>query len=218
MAEVKAYLEREGGKRIPCRFNPSELQVTLSNNWSADSVPGGEAPELVFAGGGSGSMSLSLVLDTTDEGRTVTKYTDQLIDLMKLDPKLPGYDKKKKLGRPPWVRFHWGDIHSFTAVVESLDLTFTYFAANGTPLRARANLSLKQYEPDENWGRQNPTSGTPEPERLHQVQRGETLDRIAAAHYGKSSYWRDIATAIGILDPLAISPGDILAIPELESS
>ena len=83
MAEVKAYLEREGGKRIPCRFNPSELQVTLSNNWSADSVPGGEAPELVFAGGGSGSMSLSLVLDTTDEGRTVTKYTDQLIDLMK---------------------------------------------------------------------------------------------------------------------------------------
>ena len=54
MAEVKAYLEREGGKRIPCRFNPSELQVTLSNNWSADSVPGGEAPELVFAGGGSG--------------------------------------------------------------------------------------------------------------------------------------------------------------------
>jgi nucleoid-associated protein YgaU len=50
------------------------------------------------------------------------------------------------------------------------------------------------------------------------VQRGETLDRIAAAHYGKSSYWRDIATANGILDPLAISPGDILAIPELESS
>ena len=135
-------------------FQPVGLQVTLSNNWSADSVPGGEAPELVFAGGGSGSMSLSLVLDTTDEGRTVTKYTDQLIDLMKLDPKLPGYDKKKKLGRPPWVRFHWGDIHSFTAVVESLDLTFTYFAANGTPLRARANLSLKQYEPDENWGRQ----------------------------------------------------------------
>ena len=139
MAEVKAYLEREGGKRIPCRFNPSELQVTLSNNWSADSVPGGEAPELVFAGGGSGSMSLSLVLDTTDEGRTVTKYTDQLIDLMKLDPKLPGYDKKKKLGRPPWVRFHWGDIHSFTAVVESLDLTFTYFAANGTPLRVSSS-------------------------------------------------------------------------------
>ena len=57
MADVKAYLEREGGKRIPCRFNPSELQVTHSNNWSADAVPGREAPELVFSGGGSASMT-----------------------------------------------------------------------------------------------------------------------------------------------------------------
>ena len=217
MADVKAYLEREGGKRIPCRFNPSELQVTHSNNWSADAVPGREAPELVFSGGGSASMTLSLVLDTSEEGTSVAKHTDDLIDLMKLDPSLPGYDKKKKLGRPPWVRFHWGDIHSFAAVVESLDVTFTYFAADGTPLRARANLSLKQYEPDENWGRQNPTSGTPDPERLHQVQRGETLDRIAAKHYGKPAHWRDIAVANGSRDPLAIAPGQILAIPELES-
>ena len=42
-------------------------------------------------------------------------------------------------------------------------------------------MSLEQYEPDANWGPQNPTSGTPKPNRTHQVQVGDTLDRIAPA-------------------------------------
>jgi signal transduction histidine kinase len=40
--------------------------------------------------------------------------------------------------RPPWVRFRWGDFASFKAVVEQLELTFTYFSSRGSPLRANA--------------------------------------------------------------------------------
>ena len=50
------------------------------------------------------------------------------------------------------------------------DITFTYVSAEGTPLRANVELSLTQFEPDDNWGAQNPTSGTPKPRRTHQVQ------------------------------------------------
>ena len=218
MAQVKAYLEREGGQKIPCLFNPNELSISKSNNWSADQGAGRTAPELSFDGGGGGSISLSLTLDTTDTGAAVTKHTAKLMNLMELDSKLPGYDKDTKTGRPPWVKFHWGDFHSFKSVVESLDVTYTYFADDGKPLRARANLSLKQYEPDDNWSKQNPTSGTPLPHRTHRVRPGDTLDRIAAEHYGVATAWRDIAAANGIADPLAITPGMILAIPKRGSA
>jgi hypothetical protein len=105
-------------------------------------------------------------------------------------------------------------VHSFRAVINSTNVTFTYFSAEGTPLRANVELSLTQFEPDDNWGAQNPTSGTPKPRRTHQVQVGDTLDRIAARYYGDSTRWRDIASINGIADPLDLSPGRLLAIPE----
>ena len=113
------------------------------------------------------------------------------------------------------MKFHWGThLHSFKAVVKSIEVSFTYFSSEGMPLRANVEMSLEQYEPDANWGPQNPTSGTPRPNRTHQVQVGDTLDRIAARYYGDSTRWRDIAAANGIADPLDLRPGTLLAIPD----
>ncbi len=212
----KAFLETETKVRIPCSFNPTELQIQMLNTWAADSVPGAGAPSVRFAGSRSGTLALSLFFDTTSDGTAVTTQTGKLMKLMQPDPSLPGSDEKSGNVRPPWVIFHWGDLHSFKGVVTSLDLTFVYFAADGTPLRARAEMMLTQYEQELAFGPQNPTSGTPHPHRVHQVSPGETLDRIAAAHYGDSTQWRAIAAANGIEDPLAVRPGTVLAIPRLE--
>ena len=213
----KAFLETEKKVRIPCSFNPTELQIQMLNSWSADTLPGAGAPSLRFAGSLSGTFALSLFFDSTAEGTAVTGQTVKLMELMQPDPKLPGADEKSGNVRPPWVVFHWGDLHSFKSVVTSLDITFIYFGSDGTPLRARADMVLTQFEPDLAVSGQNPTSGTPHPHRVHQVHPGETLDRIAAAHYGDSTRWRAIADANGIEDPLSIRPGTVLAIPRLDS-
>jgi LysM repeat protein len=214
-SQQKAYLETETNDTIPCMFNPSELHITRSNSWSGSSLPGRDAPELSFDGGSAGTLSLDLLFDTTSEGKPVTKYTNKVLDLMKIDTSLAGYDETANNGRPPWVKFHWGDLHSFKAIIETLDLRFTYFSSTGMPMRAKVDLSLKQYEPDANWGPQNPTSGTPKPHKVHRVQKGETLDRISARHYGDATKWRMIAEANGINDPLALRPGAFLTIPKL---
>jgi hypothetical protein len=212
--DKKAFLETETGTKIPCRFNPDELSVSRSNTWKGKAMPGKGVPVLAYRGAGSGSLSLNLVFDTTDTGRPVTDHTNKLLQLMEVDTTLPGYDETSGNGRPPWVQFHWGDFHSFKAVITSLSLNFTYFSSEGKPLRARTSLTLQQFEADDNWARQNPTSGTPRPHRTHIVQPGETLDRIAAKHYGTSAPWRDIAAANGIEDPLSLRPGTMLAIPQ----
>lgn len=213
-ATQKAYLEIETGERITCLFNPAEFSMSKGNQWEADHVPGRSAPDLFFTGGQAGTMSLNLVFDTTADGSAVTAHTNKLLNVMKVNESLPGHDPDRNKGRPPWVKFHWGDLHSFKAVVEQLDLTFTYFSSGGVPLRAKANISLKQYEEDARWGPQNPTSGTPEPHRVHQFQSGETLDRLAAKYYGDSTRWRLIARANAVVDPLGVPPGTILVIPK----
>jgi nucleoid-associated protein YgaU len=215
VATEKAYLKLEhpAETKIPCLFNPTEFEISKSNEWKADDSAGKTAPKLKFGGGSAGTMSLKLTFDTTADGTSVTTYTNKLVKLTKVETGLSDYDSTADMGRPPWVQFCWGSFTSFKAVVTSLSLTFTYFSSAGTPLRANAQLSLQQFEPDASWGNQNPTSGTPTPHRTHQVVKGETLDRISARHYGDATQWRQIAEANGITDPLALRPGALLLIP-----
>jgi hypothetical protein len=215
MAE-KAFLETELGVKIPCSFNPNELQVSRENLWAADTVVGAGVPRLRFAGAQSGVLRVTLFFDTTDDGTAVTLHTGKLMGLMDPEPQLPGSDAASGNVRPQWVIFHWGDLHSFKGVVSALDLAFIYFTQDGVPLRARADLVLTQYQPDKAFGPQNPTSGTPQPHKVHRIVPNETLDRIAARHYGDPTRWRDIANANGIEDPQAIVPGTLLSIPRLD--
>jgi nucleoid-associated protein YgaU len=211
----KAFLQTEDGTNLPCLFNPESLSVSRSNSWRGSEAPGRGVPTLRFEGASSGTFSLSLFFDTTSDGQPVTNYTGKLLKLMEVDTKLPGSSDATQNARPPWVVFHWGDLHSFKAVITSLTLNFTYFSSTGVPLRAKVDLQLLQYQEELAFGPQNPTSGTPYPHATHRVQPGETLDRIAAIHFGDSTKWRRIADNNGIEDPLALKPGTLLAIPEL---
>ncbi|MCE7011209.1 LysM peptidoglycan-binding domain-containing protein [Kibdelosporangium philippinense] len=214
MAAVKAYLLTEGGDQIKCLFNPAELTISKSNSWQGGEAKGKNAPELRFQAGQSATMSMSLMFDTTREGTPVTEHTDKLLKLMKVDPALAGADPSRNKARPPWVEFHWGDTKSFKCIVERVQIRFTYFASSGKPLRCKADITMKQWKDEDQLPLQNPTSSTPTLHTVHQLRPGETLDRVAAAHYGDATRWRQIAEANGILDPLLLPKGKQLAIPE----
>jgi nucleoid-associated protein YgaU len=211
--QTKAYFKPETGPQIDCLFNPSELAVSRSNEWRSATRAGRDVPTLEYAGANGGTMTFEVFFDTTDTGRPVTQHTGALMALMDVDPQLPGSDRTTGRLRPPTVVYHWGDLHSFKAVVAALDVKLVYFSATGVPLRARVQVTLRQYEQDDAFGPQNPTSGTPWPHTVHRVSPGETLDRIAARHYADPTAWRVIAEANDIHDPLALRAGALLAIP-----
>lgn len=215
-APEKAFLELEGGERIPCLYNPAELRLTRSNSWDATPRPGRPTPRLRFGGARPGVLEVSLFFDTTATGRSVAEHTGRVVEAMDIDPTLPGSDERAGDVRPPLVTFHWGEVHSFRSVIADLALAYTYFSPTGTPLRATLDLVLQQFEPEHAFGPQNPTSGTPQPHRVHRVQSGETLDRIAARYYGDATRWRPLAAANGVTDPLRLVPGTLLAVPGIE--
>lgn len=214
-----AALRTETGQTIDFQFNPAELTIAKSATWQASAAKGGNAPTLHFQGGQSGTLSLSITLDATTSGASVTDGTDKLLALVQIDRKVPGDDAQRQSGRPPWVEFHWGKLHApFRAVVERLQIKYTYFSASGVPLRAKVDLGLKQYDDEAVQPRQNPTSHTPAPHTMHRLLPGETLDRVAARHYGDPTKWRMLAQANGIDDPLSLEAGTALAVPQIPMS
>ncbi len=196
---------------IKCLFNPEQFSLAKSVSWVAADTKYVNAPKMAFTKGGSSTLDLELIFDTTDTGKTVTTFTDQLLRLTEVNDNLP--TPGSAVHRPPTVRFTWGEFQSFEAYVKQVSITYTYFSADGVPLRAKAKVGLEQAEDDDTWLPQNPTSGTPNPHRVHVFQTGESLDSLATKYYGDPTQWRTIAEANRIDDPLQIPPGTAIKVP-----
>ena len=83
---------------------------------------------------------------------------------------------------PPKCRFVWGDF-TFTAVIPSVNVTFTMFLPSGIPVRATAKMDMVQIEDQQDYQPQNPTSRSA-PRKVWVVKEGQTLDWIAYQEYG----------------------------------
>jgi nucleoid-associated protein YgaU len=128
----------------------------------------------------------------------------------------------KNSGRPPTVEFGWGNLITFKAVCDSLQIQYTLFKPDGTPIRANAKLQLTQVgnvtaKPSGgSTKRQNPTTTGVGGLRTHVVRDGDSLQSIAYAAYGDATHWRAIAEANGVDDPTRLRRGALLTIPRLE--
>jgi hypothetical protein len=211
------------GGELVCQFNPSSLTITKENQWSGEKSPSFNAPYLQFGGGDSATYSLTLYFDSyssndtrneTGEPVDVREYTNQLLRLMMRGA---GYSMfLVPFSSPPSVTFVWGKIILFSAVLEKADITYTMFAPDGTPIRAKADVTFKQNDFwDDILPFQNPSSRT-DARKTRIINSRQRLDQIAFEEYGDSRYWRLLADANQIDDPLSLYDGQLLVIPQVE--
>lgn len=210
---TKAYLRIEGGEQIDCWFNPSEYTITKANRWTVKPVVGEGMPTAEFGGGDAQKLQLELLFDDADrEDGDVRAVTNSLFAAMAVDSALAS---GKNSGRPPTIEFGWGSTTTFKAVCDSLSVQYLLFRPNGTPVRAKATVSLLQAEPTVGKGPQNPTTRGMGGLRTHVVRDGDSIQGIAHAAYGDPTLWRRVAEANGIDDPLRLPRGAVLSIPTL---
>jgi hypothetical protein len=204
---------------VECMFNPKEYTFSKQNKWSEKPVKGKGVSHLEFSGGEPASLKLQLLFDTYEAhgraaaGLDVRQLTRRLWDMMKIDKKT--IDPKTHKGQPPHVRFEWGKLWSFEAVIESISQKFTLFDSQGTPLRAVLDVSFKQIRDEGQYPRQNPTSGGMPGERLRIVRADETLAGIAYEEYGDPTVWRHLAETNNLADPRRLRVGQTLLIRPL---
>jgi len=190
---------------VPVKFNPTEYQLQKQNTFADINIPGLETPPIQYVRGSGEKLTTELLVDTSDTLENVRdRYVNNLRGLMNI---------QSELHAPPIVRLEW-DTDLFRGVMESLTVTYTMFGPDGTPLRAKLGVTLKEYRPVEIQVKERPTL-SPDFEKSYTVQRGDTLSAIAHKLFRNSSCWREIARANRIRDPRRIDPGMVLVIPRL---
>jgi len=202
---LRPVIADERQRRIPLRFNPTDYKLSKSNTFAEITIPGLETPPLQYVRGGSETLTVQALVDTSDTLDNVrTSYVDAIRNLMRKDTREHA---------PPVVRFVW-DEEVFTGVMEKLDVNYVLFGKDGVPLRAQLDISLKEFRPAAQQVLERPES-SPTVEKSYVVRRGDTLSSIAAAVYRRADAWRELARANGIVNPRDLKPGQVLTVPRL---
>jgi hypothetical protein len=198
-------VDAAGQTRIPLKFNPTDYKLSKSNTFAEITIPGLEAPPIQYVRGGSESLTVQALVDTSDTLEDVrVKYVNAIRNLLRPD---------KKEHAPPIVEFVW-DQAVFTGVLEKLDVNYVLFGKKGVPLRAQLDITLKEYRTARQQVQDNPRS-SPTVEKSYVVRRGDTWPGIAFALYRRADVWRELAAANGIQDPRDLTPGLVLTVPRL---
>jgi nucleoid-associated protein YgaU len=203
------------GEKILVLFNPEEYTVNRDNNFAQMAIPGLRGPLLQFVNGNLQTLDMELLVDTYEAhragGRTVNQagedvrnLTGKVTDLMNIDPSTHA---------PPVLLFTWASL-TFTCVLARVSQRFIMFLPDGTPVRARLQVTFNEFVNAELEVRETKRE-TADYSSLHTVREGETLHDIAWEVYRNPALWRPIAIRNRIDEPWSLAPGLQLLIPQL---
>lgn len=211
-ATLKVKPGTEGGlsrTELECGLNPKEISYVVGADWKSQPTRGAKkAPKQEYIGKKPGQLKLELVFyEWESQSGDVSADVETLMEWTGPTPASLSKNKPS----PPVIVFHWGKKFSFDATVRQVDARYTQFRRDGTPVLAIVKTTLEEIPMEGK--KQNPTSGGPPGRRSCVVGAGDTLPLIAFAEYGTPAYWRGLAAANGIDDPLSIEPGMVLLVP-----
>jgi nucleoid-associated protein YgaU len=194
-------------------FNPAKLGVAATAKWEQPAASGNKkAGPPQFKGADPVTMDLELVLDGWEERN---KSRDILMDVNTLISwtRPTSSTRNSKKPSPPIVRLYWGTPW-FECYVTNVKVSYTMFDKDGKPVRATVTVNLKELGTTP--PKQNPTSGSLAGHQSHMVVQGDSLPLLAHQYYEKAEYWRGVAIANNIDDPLRVLPGTRILLPPLE--
>ena len=150
---VKAYLEEISEKptattpaaespRIVVQINPATLRYQMASTVDFGKDAGRQKTTYQ---GSTSTLSFDLVFDTADEGKT-----DNPVDVRTRTRQLERFvlpNMKKPKAAPPRLRFTYGTF-VVIGVMTGLNQDFDFFSADGTPLRAKCAVTIKEQKPE----------------------------------------------------------------------
>jgi hypothetical protein len=154
----------EDGEPIAVQFNPSSVRMSMRNQVTDGDTRGLNARQA--SGRNSTDLSFDLHFDTADEkgskanGYKSVRDKTALVEQFVLPARDP-HDSSKRIV-PPRVRFKWGDF-SIDGIIDNLTIDFDLFAPDGTPLRAKMGVSIKQQDLQYEINQKSQGQGNPAP-------------------------------------------------------
>lgn len=201
--------------KLEVLFNPTEYSIDRESTFAEVAVPGLESPVIQYVRGNGDRMTFELFLDVTDNLKDGQLVTGQSVRELFVRPLERLLLQNPQLHAPPPVQLLWGaTVVMESAVATSLSVKYTLFDTEGLPIRATANLTLREHRSaSEQLAEMRLES--PDLTNVVVVREGDTLPLIAYRAYGDAAQWRPIGVANNRANPLALVPGEMLTVPKI---
>ncbi|BDD09408.1 peptidoglycan-binding protein [Fulvitalea axinellae] len=206
------YKYSDEAGRIELMINPSKMSRNASIRYKHPETYGplGSKSDEFYRLGPENLSFETLLDDTGAIADKSGKTLDQKISLMRDTL----FKVNSKTHQPSFSKLIWGSFE-FRGRLEKMDIDYTMFKPDGTPLRAKINFAFLGYI---NTQQEANEQGLNSPDLTHRVtvKPGDNLPLMCAQIYEDSSYYIKVAAFNGLTDFRNISPGTELFFPPLK--
>ena len=117
---------------------------------------------------------------------------------------------------PNYIQVLWGTL-VFNCRLSTLNLTYTLFQPDGTPLRAKADVTFIGFQNQQEIAKEE-NAQSPDLSHVVTVRGGDTLPLLCYNIYGKSGYYSEVARINGMTGFRQLIPGEKILFPPLTTA
>lgn len=191
-----------GASEFYVQYNPKELKFARSVSWKKKENIGSDGVPLEYEKGDPNVLTMELFFDTTHESSVAdvrTAWVNGLLQYTQADYTPSG---SQSTTRPKVVEFVWSGFR-YKGVIEKIDVQYMMFASDGTPVRAKVSLTMKEWNEDYSWSRITASSHQLPDLALVTTKAGDTAASVAQENNADP---RQLCEDNNISDPMAELP------------
>ncbi len=216
-----AYEDKSKEKKVNIfilPINPESYSLNLKIEYETKKGQGNQGTAPKYTGTKPKELKLDFILDGT---QTVEGYHKDLVD--KTVPQqirellATAYDMNAKTHVPNRLKVNWGEELVFDCVLTNLDVNYTLFDRDGTPLRAKLSATFLGHKEEEKRVREE-NKNSPDLTHVFLLGAEETLTGRAHEIYGGGNYYRQVAAANDLTSFRNVPAGTALVYPPITKS
>lgn len=165
-------------------------------------------------------LRLDFVLDGTETMQGYTYPVADGVELKEVKDQLNAflaavYDFKDEIHRPRFLKLFWGEDMRFPCILSNLDINYTLFHPDGSPLRVKISATFLNYLAQiARTARERKRS--PDLTHYRKGTAGDRLDLLTYKIYNDSKYFLQVGKANGLTSVRNLKPGIDLYFPPFD--
>lgn len=207
------------GQPFTVWINPATYTHDYTISYADRQAPGSNGPSPEFNKVGRESISFDLIFDATGVIPPPIPGTplpaDGVAGLIDTFTKLTT-TVNGDIHRPNYLKLSWAQLQ-FQCVLSKLNITYTLFKPDGTPLRAKLAVTFLSYSSEKQLAAEG-NFHSPDVTHLVTVLAGDTLPALCHRIYGSSTYYLKVAEFNALPSFRQLRPGMQLVFPPLSGA
>ncbi|MDO5968962.1 LysM peptidoglycan-binding domain-containing protein [Flavivirga aquimarina] len=221
LMEIIAYDTNQysgsGTSKCTVQINPASYTHEHTVNYNNQQALGSPGTTLWFKGIPPEKVSFDIYFDATGaikSGSLASFKTQTSVDDQIKTFKDVCFTYNGSIHESNYLIISWGTL-VFKCKLTSLNISYTLFKNDGTPLRAKITAAFEEAI-DEGLIAKEANNQSPDLTHLVEIKEGDTLPLICYRIYGDSSYYMEVAAYNNILNFRDLTPGTKIYLPPIK--